>query len=109
MVNYRPGFTELAGHSWTQAVGRILVGVTFLHWGLEFRQYSFNPISRVLRNLLGRASHTLFRFSEMLCSPRPFRGAFRALAVANSDNPLVNVDEQELPMEAMHVLVTRRT
>jgi hypothetical protein len=85
------------------------VRATFLHWGLEFRQSSFNHIGRVLRNLLGRASHTLFRFSEMLCSPRPFRGTFRVLVVANSDNPLVIVDGQELPMEAIHALVTRRT
>ncbi len=55
--------------------------VAFLHWGLEFRRYSFNHISRVLRSPVGIAYHASTRFSSMLCSPRPFRGAFRALVV----------------------------
>jgi hypothetical protein len=59
----------------------MLVGIAFYQWRLEFRQSSFNHISWVLRNHLGVAYHTLFRFSLMLCSPHPFQGAFRAMVV----------------------------
>ena len=54
---------------------------TFHQRELEFRQYSFNHIGRVLQNRLGVAYLTSTCFSSMLCSPRPFRGAFRAMVV----------------------------
>lgn len=55
--------------------------LTFLQWELEFKQSSFSHIGRVLRNPLGVTDRALFRFSLMLCSPHPFRGAFRAMVV----------------------------
>jgi hypothetical protein len=81
MVNDHQKFADSSGQLWTQAVGRILAGVTFLLWELEFRQYSFNLISRVSQSRLGIVYHALDRFSLMLCSPHPFRGAFRAMVV----------------------------
>jgi hypothetical protein len=38
VVNYRQANVYLIGQPWTQALGRVLVRVTLLHWGLEFRQ-----------------------------------------------------------------------
>ena len=57
------------------------MGVAFHQWELEFRQFSFNHIGRVLRYPLGVAYHASIRFSSMLCSPRPFREALRAVVV----------------------------
>jgi hypothetical protein len=53
------------------------MGLDILHWDLE----SLNLISRVLRNRFGVAYHTLFCFTSMLCSPRPFREVLRAVVV----------------------------
>ena len=79
MVNNRQAFAKPSGQLWAQALGRILEEVTFLLWELVFRQYSFNHISRVLQSRLGGVYHASDRFSPMLCSPRPFRGALRAV------------------------------
>lgn len=81
VVNYRQANVSLGGQPRTQALGRILVRVTLLNCGLEFRQYSFDHISRVLRYRLGSVYHASIRFSSMLRSPRPFRGAFQAMVV----------------------------
>ena len=81
VVNYRQPFVNLGGQPQTQAVGRILVRVALLQWGLEFRRHSFNHISRVLRSPVGIIYPAATRFSSMLSSPRPFRGAFRAMVV----------------------------
>ena len=80
-VNYRQANVNLGGQPRTQAVGSVLARVTLLHWGLEFRRQSFNHISRVLRYPLGSIYPAATRVSLRLCSPRPFRGAFRAMAV----------------------------
>lgn len=81
VVNNRQAFVNPGGQLWTQAVGSILARVALLQWGLEFRQSSFNHISRVLRSHVGIIYLAATRFSSMLCSPRPFRGAFRAMVV----------------------------
>lgn len=41
--------------------------------------------------------------------PTPLSGSLSGYGRGYSDDPLVNVDEQELPLEAIQVPVSRRT
>jgi hypothetical protein len=109
MVNYFWAFVNPASQSWTQAVGRFLVGVAFHQWELEFRQFSFNHIGRVLRYPLGVAYLTSIRFSLMLCSPRPFRGAFRAMVVVTRMTLLLMLTNKSFLWKRCKVPVSRRT
>ena len=81
VINYQKGLAKLSGQPWTQAIGSFLVGVDISPLGTRVQAISFNHISRVLQNRLGSIYPTLFCVSSMLCSPRPFREAFRAVVV----------------------------
>ena len=88
--------------------------LTFLQWELEFKQSSFSHIGRVLRNPLGVTYQALFRFSLMLCSPCPFRGAFRAMVMVTRMTLLLLLTNKTLfwrwykrPFHGAHFCATR--
>lgn len=108
-VNYLRAVVNLIGQSRTQTSGRVFVGVAFLHWELEFRQSSFDRIGRVLRNPLGVAYLTVFRFSLMLCSPHPFQEAFRAMVAVTRMTLLLRLTNKSFLWKRCKVSVSRRT
>ena len=96
VINYQKGLAKLFGQPWTQAVGSFLVGVDISPLETRVQAISFNHISRVLQNRLGSIYPTSFYFSSMLCSPRPFWEAFRAVVVVTRMTLLLMLTSKSL-------------